>query len=136
MAIYEPGLIGRAHRTDVPLPPGLVPFARAHRSNPRCDDDIMLDVVLDNGVITAVGYGVHGCTFVRASASLLAEQTAGLTTAQALALGRQLADALHSLGRLPPCLAELSGVHLLPARRPCALLPWEALAASLEGCTS
>jgi nitrogen fixation NifU-like protein len=133
MTIYEPGLVGRGRRPDAPLAPGLVPTARAHRANPLCGDDITVEIVLDNGTVAAVGYWAHGCTFVRASASLLVELGAGLTPAQALDLGRQLTDAVHCLGKLPPSLAELGGVHLLPARRRCALLPWEAFAASLEG---
>lgn len=132
MSVYDSSLVSRGRRPDAPLAAGLVPSARAERSNPLCGDDITVEIVLDHGTIQAAGYRLHGCAFVRASASLLAEQTLGLSTAQALALARQLAEAMQSLDRLPSGFAELNGVHLLPTRRRCALLPWEALVASLE----
>jgi len=136
MTVYDGELVSRGRRPDAPLAPGLVPTARSQRSNPLCGDDIEVEIVLEDGVIRAIGYRAHGCVFVRASASLLAEQSVGLTTAQALALARQLAEAMHSLGRLPAGFAELSGVSYLPARRRCALLPWEALAGSVGQCAA
>lgn len=133
MTVHQTGIISRGRRPDAPLAPGLTASASAHRANPLCGDHITVEVIVEHERVTAVGYRAHGCAFVRASASLLAEQSAGRTIAETLGLGRQLAEALRSQGGLPPGLAELGGVRLLPTRRGCALLPWEAFAASLEG---
>lgn len=130
MSVYGE-LVTLGRRPDRPLASGLVPSARAERANPFCGDDIALEVVLDDRGIRAVGYRAHGCVFVRASASLLVDQTVGLTTDQALVLARALDKAIRTLGRFPSGLEELAGVKYLPVRRQCALLPWEALTASL-----
>lgn len=112
---------------------GALPSAQrtAHLANAVCGDEVDIDVVDDGSRIVDVGQRTRGCVFTRASASILARTTAGLTLAEA----RDLATVVQrDLARtdLPGELAMLGAVRLYPARRRCALLPWDALRLALD----
>jgi nitrogen fixation NifU-like protein len=104
--------------------------------NAFCGDRVILDVKLDGGAVSALGYSVRGCLLCQAAASALwsaavnAERDAALDAVEAM-------RALLAQGADPPPswagFAAFSPVHGAKSRRRCALLPFEALASALQG---
>lgn len=89
--------------------------------NPLCGDRVVLDLQVDEGVVTEARFDGEGCAISQASASVLTEMIVGRPLAELRALGRT--DVLESLG-----IDEIS-----PARLKCALLPLNTLRAGAFG---
>jgi nitrogen fixation NifU-like protein len=107
------------------------PRATVRSANPTCGDEIELDVDHDGERIVAIAHRTRGCSFTRASASLLARSTAGMTIASARELAATLRRDLAGTSALPADLSALAAVRMYPARTRCALLPFDALASAL-----
>jgi len=109
--------------------------ALAQGRNPLCGDQVTVYVQLEGDRIADVSFQGSGCAISKASASLLTDQLKGRTPTEARTLCAHLRElvttgkASTELGKL----AVLSGVHKYPARVKCAILPWHALLAALEG---
>ena len=105
--------------------------------NPLCGDEIVLQLAFDEvGTVRAASFRGQGCSISLASASMMTELIAGKgrddidRTAQCFA--RMMEGGADAAG--DPSLGDLralSGVAKVPARIPCALLPWKALAKAL-----
>jgi nitrogen fixation NifU-like protein len=106
--------------------------------NPLCGDKLHVYLRIDDdGRIADVAFEGSGCAISVASASLLAETVAGLTTEQALRHFAAVIKALTAdtdteaaveLGKL----AALQGVREYPSRVKCATLAWHALSAAIN----
>ena len=75
------------------------------------------------------------CAICTASASLLTESLKGKTEAEVKVMFDKVCDMMttgHISGDLGK-LSALSGVHRFPVRIKCAILPWHAVAAAVEG---
>ena len=71
----------------------------------------------------------------KASASILTESLKGKTRAEVKALFDKVHDMVMT-GKITDSLGKLAvfaGVHKFPARVKCAILPWHAVVAALEG---
>jgi len=107
----------------------------AQGTNPICGDSYTIYARMDGDVVQELTFQGSGCAISKASASLLTENLKGKTQAEVKAMFDKVRDLIttgHSdsdLGKL----AALSGVHKFPARVKCALLPWHAVAAAVEG---
>jgi len=107
----------------------------AQGTNPICGDNYTIYARMDGDVVQELTFQGSGCAISKASASLLTENLKGKTQAEVKAMFDKVRDLIttgHSdsdLGKL----AALSGVHKFPARVKCALLPWHAVAAAVEG---
>lgn len=112
------------------------PDCLAQGQNPLCGDQVRLYFHLDGDVIREVTFEGSGCAISKASASILTETLQGRSIAQA----RELFERVHEMvttgreqdGDLGK-LAVFTGVHKFPARVKCAILPWHAALAALEG---
>ncbi len=108
----------------------------AEGHNPLCGDRVTLYLHLQDGVIRDVSFLGDGCAISKAAASVMTETLKGKTTAEAEALFRTFHD-LVTTGKTGPGdlgkLAVFSGVSRFPARVKCAILPWHALASTLQG---
>lgn len=109
---------------------------RAEGTNPLCGDQISLYVQLDGDRIKEVGFQGSGCAISKASASIMTESLKGRTLAEVRALFDRVHDMVttghqdrNDLGKL----AVFTGVHRFPTRVKCAMLPWHAALAALEG---
>ena len=109
---------------------------QAQGHNPLCGDNVTLYLLLDGDVIKDISFQGSGCAISKASASLLTDSLKGKTTADV----KSLFDKVHDLvttGRVQGDsvgkLAVFSGVHKFPARVKCAILPWHAVVAAMEG---
>ena len=107
----------------------------AQGDNPICGDTYILYAVVDGDVVREISFQGSGCAISKASASLLTESLKGKTIAEAKSLFDQVCNMVttgetgSNLGKI----IALSGVHKFPARVKCAILPWQAIMAALEG---
>ena len=105
--------------------------------NPRCGDDIILKLRLEEGKIVDGGYVGDGCAISQASADMMLELVIGKTEEEALRLAdiflRMIkGDAsLSEIGELEEASA-LSDISHMPARVKCAVLGWHTLKAVLQ----
>ena len=111
----------------------------AHGLNPLCGDDIVLKLVIADGVVQDIRFQGHGCAISKASSSLMTVNIKGKPVADAQVLVDQFRAMIR--GTLdtatdPNVLGRLSlfqGVKDLPSRVKCAVLPWATLHSALEG---
>jgi nitrogen fixation NifU-like protein len=107
----------------------------AQGTNPICGDNYTLYAKLDDDVLTEISFQGSGCAISKASASILTESLKGKTVAEVKSLFDKVHDMILTgnmdgdLGKL----AALAGVHKFPVRVKCAILPWHALMAAVEG---
>jgi nitrogen fixation NifU-like protein len=110
---------------------------QAEGHNPVCGDEVKVFVQLDDGKLADVAFQGQGCAISRASASMMTGKTKGRTEEEARSVFAQVRDMLVGPEAAPPRelgdLAALSGVRKFPARIKCAMLPWHALEAALDG---
>ncbi len=114
------------------------PSRTAQGHNPLCGDNVTLFLKMDGDTIKEISFQGSGCAISKASASLLTESLKGKTKAEVEALFEKVHQMVttgknHSaeLGKL----AVFAGVHKFPARVKCAILPWHAAKAAVEGKT-
>ncbi len=109
--------------------------AKGH--NPLCGDEITLYLLMDeNDVIQDVSFEGAGCAISKASASLLTSALKGKSKQEV----KELFDKVHAMvtngetdSEEMGKLAVFAGVHKFPARVKCAILPWHAVIAAMEG---
>lgn len=105
--------------------------------NPLCGDEVMLYLVVDdNGVIQDISFLGSGCAISKASASILTTVLKGKTVEETKELFQRVRQMVTTgetgegdIGKL----AVFAGVHKYPARVKCAILPWHAALAAVEG---
>ena len=107
----------------------------AQGQNPLCGDQLKLYLLIDGEVIKDISFVGSGCCISKASASLLTEALKGKTKSDVKALFDKVRDmvttgkGIDGVGKL----AVFAGVHKFPARVKCAILPWHAVVAAVEG---
>ena len=108
----------------------------AQGHNPLCGDNITLYLALEGEVIKDISFQGSGCAISKASASILTAALKGKTKAEVKALFEKVHEMVttgsldgEDLGKL----AVFAGVHKFPARVKCAILPWHAVMAAVEG---
>ncbi|HSU59559.1 MAG TPA: SUF system NifU family Fe-S cluster assembly protein [Bryobacteraceae bacterium] len=109
---------------------------KAEGYNPLCGDRLSLQLKIENGHITGVGFQGAGCAISTASASLMTEAIKGKTPDEVESAFQKF-HALLTEER-PPApdlgkLAVFSGVREYPMRVKCATLAWHTLRAALHG---
>ncbi len=104
--------------------------------NPLCGDHVHIYLKLDGDTIRDISFEGSGCAISKASASMMTTSLKGKTTAQARQLFADIRQtvttgvpATAALGKL----AVFAGVHNYPSRVKCAILPWHAVVAAIEG---
>ena len=110
------------------------PFeAQVTHVNPSCGDEILLRVHLEGERVVDVSYDAVGCSISQASTSVMTDLVIGASVDEALALGVDFSEMMHSQGNMTPDEERLEdgiafiGVAKFPARVKCALLGWAAL---------
>jgi nitrogen fixation NifU-like protein len=111
----------------------------AHGLNPLCGDDIVLKVVVADGIVQDIRFLGQGCAISKASSSLMTVNVKGKPVAEAELMVEQFRSMIR--GTLdtaadPNILGKLSlfqGVRNLPSRVKCAVLPWATLHSALHG---
>jgi len=112
------------------------PTCAAQGHNPLCGDHYTIFARMEGDVIKEISFQGSGCAISKASASILTDTLKGKTKAEVKALFDQVHNLVttgkSSDGELGK-LAVFAGVHKFPARVKCAILPWHAVVAAVEG---
>lgn len=112
----------------------------AEGQNPLCGDEVKVFVKVEEGRLADVSFLGQGCAISKASASLMTGKTKGRTDEEARHFSTRVRGMLVGPEQEPPPelgdIAALSGVRKFPARIKCAMLPWHALEAALDGHTT
>jgi len=117
-------------------------LASANRSaqghNPLCGDQVTIYLEMEGDTIKDISFQGSGCAISKASASLLTTALKGKTKSEV----KTLFDKVHEMvtsGRVESeavgKLTVFAGVHKFPARVKCAILPWHAVVAAVDGQT-
>ena len=107
----------------------------AQGNNPLCGDNYTVYALMDGDVIKDISFQGSGCAISKASASILTETLKGKTKDEVKALFDKVHDMVttgkssNGVGKL----AVFAGVHKFPARVKCAILPWHAVVAAIDG---
>ena len=107
----------------------------AQGNNPLCGDHYTVYAVMDGDVIKEISFQGSGCVISKASASILTETLKGKTKDEVKALFDKVHEMVttgkssNGVGKL----AVFAGVHKFPARVKCAILPWHAVVAAIDG---
>ena len=107
----------------------------AQGHNPLCGDNYTIYALMDGETVKDISFQGSGCAISKASASILTDTLKGKTKAEVKALFDKIHDMVTTgkssdgLGKL----AVFAGVHKFPARVKCAILPWHAAVAAIEG---
>ena len=111
------------------------PDGSAEVVNPVCGDRITVDVTLARERIAAIGYEVHACVLMQASASLLGRHAPGRTAAEIAEVAAKVEAMLEGGGDAPggdwSGYAALEPVRAHKSRHNCVMLPVRALLAAL-----
>jgi nitrogen fixation NifU-like protein len=108
---------------------------QAQGANPICGDNYTLYAKMDGDVVEEISFQGSGCAISKASASLLTVSLKGKTKAEMKVLFDNVHDMILT-GNIDGdvgSLAALAGVHKFPERTKCAILPWHAAMAAVEG---
>ena len=110
--------------------------AGAEGYNPVCGDEIAVDVELDGGRITNVGFVGRGCSISQASGSMMTDAVKGLTKDEAIRLAETFKRLMTNPEDAVPAelgdLEAFQGVAKFPVRVKCATLAWHVLEEGLE----
>ncbi len=90
------------------------PTATFEGANPLCGDRITMQLQVEGGVVTGVGFTGRGCAISQASASLLTDEIKGKPVVE-------VADFAAT------DLLDLLGIEISPARLKCAMLSFDSL---------
>jgi NifU-like protein involved in Fe-S cluster formation len=112
------------------------PAASAERSSPLCGSRVTVDLIAEDGRITAFAQEVRACALGRASAAVLGAHAIGRSRAEIRAARDQLRAMLAADGAPPEPpfeqLAALQPARAHESRHASILLPFEATLAALD----
>ncbi len=101
-------------------------------SQQLCGSQLVLDAVIENDRIQALGYRVRACSLGQATTAIVAERALGMNAADLQAVQNQLEQILK--GHVPgdeeliwPELAIFQHAAAMPSRHGSALLPFQGL---------
>jgi len=120
------------------------PTAHADGNNPLCGDEVHLDLIVADGVITDIAITGQGCSISQSSASMMSDAVKGKTVHEVGDLTAKFKammdiDANGDAGIDPERpgatlgdLEALQGVRKFPVRIKCANLAWTTLEEALR----
>lgn len=116
---------------------GVLPSPTLHVEgmNPVCGDEVLLDLLVDDGVIREIAFSGAGCSISQASASMMADEVRGASLDGArglLASVREMFNTHTAPATDIGDIASLEGVAKFPVRVKCALLCWNVLEGGLN----
>ncbi|HBL51869.1 MAG: hypothetical protein A3D24_04725 [Candidatus Blackburnbacteria bacterium RIFCSPHIGHO2_02_FULL_39_13] len=95
--------------------------SRVKLVNPLCGDKMTLELKVENGEIADVGFSGTGCIISQAAGSLLTEEVRKL----------KKLDKICKIDEKE--YFKILGTNVVPGRKKCALLAYQALKKALEG---
>ncbi|HET9261351.1 MAG TPA: SUF system NifU family Fe-S cluster assembly protein [Acidimicrobiia bacterium] len=119
------------------------PDATAEGVNPMCGDELTLDLVIEDDVVTGVGIEGQGCSISQSSASMMTEAIKGKSRADIEDLVAKFRTMMsledsndpgidpERPGAVLGDIEALQGVRQYPVRIKCASLGWNTLMEAL-----
>ena len=119
----------------------------ADGNNPSCGDELSLDIVLEDGVITDAAMQGQGCSISQASGSMMMDAIVGMSIDDVRDLTHRFKVMMtiedgddpidpERPGSVLGDLEALQGVRQFPVRIKCADLAWATLATALDDARS
>lgn len=125
------------------------PAVHVEGFNPLCGDEIVVYLLVEDGVVVDIKLTGHGCSISQASSSLMTSAVKGKTVEQA----RSVIDTFKQMMTVHESaletrepeqfdlrkigeLAALAGVVKFPVRIKCATLAWNTLTQALDEATA
>ncbi|MFZ4107667.1 MAG: Fe-S cluster assembly sulfur transfer protein SufU [Candidatus Planktophila sp.] len=113
---------------------GLSPTFTAQVShvNTSCGDEIILNIILEDGVISSLTWEGQGCSISQASVSMMTDLLTGKTLEESETITKSFSELMASKGTSegdPEILEDavaFAGVSKFPGRVKCSLLGWMA----------
>lgn len=113
---------------------GLSPTFSAQVShvNTSCGDEIILNIILENNVITSLTWEGQGCSISQASVSMMTDLLTGKSLEESETIVKSFSELMASKGTSagdPEILEDavvFAGVSKFPGRVKCSLLGWMA----------
>lgn len=114
------------------------PYHLVHLTNPSCGDDIQVEIIVENGIVTDVRQDGKGCSICLSSASVMSELLIGKTVEEAKTIindfysmvkGEDLDEVKEE--ELQEAIAY-KGVRDFPARIKCATLAWKCVEKAID----
>ena len=117
-----------------PQQKGLSPTFSAQVShvNTSCGDEIILNIILENDVITSLTWEGQGCSISQASVSMMTDLLTGKSLEESETIVKSFSELMASKGTStgdPEILEDavvFAGVSKFPGRVKCSLLGWMA----------
>jgi nitrogen fixation protein NifU and related proteins len=107
--------------------------------NPLCGDHIRVYLHVEGDTVQDISFEGSGCAISKASASMMTATLKGKKTAEVRKMFEEFQEMIKTgaqpAGDTLGKLAVFSGVHRFPSRIKCAILPWHAVVATIEGKT-
>ena len=130
------------NRGELATPPAI----RVEGFNPLCGDEIVVYLMVEDGVLTNIKLTGHGCSISQSSSSLMSAAVKGKTLTQVrdtIIKFKQLMTVHETSLESSPTpevvdertlgeLAALQGVVKFPVRIKCATLAWNTLSQALD----
>lgn len=118
------------------MPRLAVPHATARKVSRVCGSVVEVDLVLDEGRVSAYGATVNACALGQTSAAIVAEHIIGSTPGELRAVRDQMTAMLRADGSPPSGkwedLKYLEPVRAFPARHASTLLVFDAVVEALD----
>jgi nitrogen fixation NifU-like protein len=106
--------------------------------NATCGDEVIISLLVENGIIEDIKFLAQGCSISRASGSMLTEKIRGMSPSEALEFSENLRKIL-SYNALETSdknemgdLTALLGIKQFPMRIKCATLAWHTFENALK----
>ncbi len=116
-----------------PLNKGLVnhpSYMTIHLNNPSCGDDMVVQLLIEDGLIKDIKQQGTGCSICCSSASIASETLKGKSVVDALEIINEFYELIKGStfneNILTGDILAYQGVHQFPARIKCATLAWKA----------
>ena len=118
--------------------------ASADGDNPLCGDEVRVEMLIEDGVVTEIGVNGHGCSISQASGSMMGDAVKGRDIDAIRTLTGRFKGMMSIDGATGPDLdpdrpgaalgdlEALQGVRRFPVRIKCANLPWTTMEEALE----
>lgn len=106
--------------------------AQVNHVNISCGDEITLNILLENNVVTSLTWDGQGCSISQASVSIMTDLLKGRSLREAEIIVKSFSELMASKGSSAgdPLVLEdavaFAGVSKFPSRIKCSLLGWMA----------
>ena len=106
--------------------------SQVNHVNISCGDEITLNILLENNVVTSLTWDGQGCSISQASVSIMTDLLKGRSLREAEIIAKSFSELMASKGSSAgdPLVLEdavaFAGVSKFPSRIKCSLLGWMA----------